>query len=121
MAGGAKGRSVENGRGWTIYAWRPDDAAPESEPTYYTASPAGSFDWKKFPTLDEARAYVAGQRPVRRVKVELTVSLPPDVVTFTEDELEDWLEYELRGNGALSDRNPFSKHAPDVVDMWVDA
>lgn len=119
MAGGFTGRQVEHDRGWSIYAWRPTDD-PTAGPEYFTAGPAGTFQRKRFDTIEKARAFIGKQQPIERVKVEFEVSVPPGIA-YTQDQLESWLRFSFGKTGSLSGSNPFMDKEPQIVSgtFWV--
>lgn len=113
MSGAMNGRWIESEKGWNIYGWRPKEE-PDAEPSYFTAGPAGTFNWTRFATIDEARGFVKGQPAIERVRVEFEVSLPPGIA-YTQEQLVAWLEFSLGANGSLDGGNPFIHHEPEVV------
>ena len=48
-----------------------------------------------------------------KVKVEYEILLP--IENATDDEIEQWLRFELHDNGTMKGSNPFNEYEPEPI------
>lgn len=110
------GKPIENHGKYCIYEWT-GPRVDSGELLPYSSSLRGSFDWKRHATLEEARAHLASAPTMRTVRVEFEAYVP---VAATDEQIEEWIDYELHANGSIQKSNPLSSHSLEARDVSVE-
>jgi len=116
MAEKMTGKHVESLRGHSIHVWSGADIdAGTVKP--FTSAPNGSFDWKRHATLEDARAFITAQPTLVKVRASFEAYVP---VAATEEQIEEWIRFELHADGSISGRNPLSRHGLEAIEASID-
>jgi len=117
MSGGARGHSVGGAvRGYRIFEWSGPDVDNGSRKPFSTAA-EGSFDKEWHATLADAQAWIAAAPTLTKLRVEFTAYVVAG--SATEDELEEWVRFNLHATGSLT-KSPVSEKELEAVDVSVD-
>lgn len=112
MSSSKQGKQIDSDRGYAIHKWTGDvDGKP------FSVRPQHGWDGEWFATLDEARDYLNRAPALRTVEVSFSALVPVDA---TDEEIEEWVEYELHAQSSIHNANPLSSHALEAHHVEID-
>lgn len=113
-----RGSVVATVGGWQVFKWvGPRVDSGEMKPFSLKAN--GLWDHHWFDTFEEAEAAAKAAPPVRTISVRFRATLPPGL-DVTDDQIQEWLDFELRASGSLAGGNPLAHHGLEAHDVIID-